>query len=107
MKTEPKLPAIYESLDEGQQKGIGAIPDLPEVHWVADFGVAHTPPTGAVYIPADARARCAVRDHPAPRILRTWRDLAKAGYIPTTKRNYQATLKRLRGGGQPLREATA
>jgi hypothetical protein len=111
MKREPKLPTVYESLDDDQRKGRGAVPALPEVWWVNDSGVAHTVATDAVLIPLEAKhkgegvfsfrpvgaqgSRPATIRSNAPAILRVWRDLAKAGYQPTTKRNYQATLRRI------------
>lgn len=120
MKGEPKLPQVYASLTEVQRKGRGAIPPLPEVWWVNGHGVAHTLPTEAVLIPENAKAkgegrfsfRPVDRRKPltissnAPAVLRAWRDLSKAGYIPTTKHNYEATLSRIRGG-EPPRELLA
>lgn len=121
MKREPKLPKVYASFTDVQRKGRGAIPDLPEVWWVNGHGVAHTVRSAAVFIPenatakgagkftfrpVDSRATVSISSN-APALMRTWRDLSKAGYIPTTKANYQATLSRLRDGEQPLRERLA
>jgi len=89
-----QLPDFYETLTDAQLKRKHPLPSLPEVYWVNGSGVAHTKATDD----DDARhARHSIRSrHYLPwQIIQAWKDLARLGYIPTSRENYVATIERL------------
>lgn len=92
-------PKFLLTLTEDQIAGKESIEHIPAAVWVSDNPVSLATTREAVDSTTGWPCRLALRSprRPTWKMLRTWKDLVKLGFVVTTPKNYAATKARMHG----------